>query len=64
MVGDGVEGWARWRCLKERVCEAAQVCEVSQSVVDEVVCVVMALRRMSFREVEVESEWRVQALLK
>ena len=46
------------------MCNAAQVFQLSQSVVDEMVFVVMGFRQRSVREVEVESRWRVQAMMK
>ena len=45
-----------WRCRVDRTCRAAQVIEVSQSVVDEVVYVVMAFWRMLVRQVVGGSE--------
>ena len=40
-----------WRCRVNRTCKAAQVFQVSQSVVDEVVYGVMAFWRMLVRQV-------------
>jgi hypothetical protein len=45
-----------WRCRVDRTCRAAQVIEVSQSVVDEVVYVVMAFWRMLVRQLVGGSE--------
>lgn len=62
-VGVGVYG-VGWWCGARRACKAAQVFEVSQSVVDEVVDVVMACWRVPDRGVKVCGRWRVQALMK